>query len=234
MVGILIFMSMMLEKILALKEGGRTKGLLTRFIEDGVKNYVAPGKKGVPRGDLIGFSEAKNKAALLGLTSIERKKQAEIAGVSYDLLLKWRTEDRFIGEVERYAIEFAGIFYQSLEKAVEKFRHVLSIALEEKYPTDLFDDLEFWGFITRDYVVKRVLEGTIKNPEKLLYPAVHCIGIIRKDMRFRSRIERRCILYFIRESREDIATQPEVSKEYLRYLFTMLGAIENWLKEDEC
>lgn len=225
----------------------RAEGLLSRFMDDRLKNYVAPSRKGVPRGEPIGFSEAKHKGVLLSLTSIDLDKQAEMLGVSYGLLRKWRSENRFFGEVERYATEFAGIFYQRFVKAVEKDGSLMVQLMQGHYEyedllqkifaspsdweTNLFDDLEFWGFITRDYVVKRVLEGARKNPGKLLYPAVRCIGVIRKDPRFRRRLERLCISYLILDS-ISILLRPEISEEDQRNELIMLGAIERWLSED--
>ncbi len=236
----------MLKQFIADK-GERAEGILGRFIEDRVKNYVAPGRKGVPRGELIGFSESKYKAGLLSLTSIDLNKQAEKAGVSYGFLRRWRSEDRFLTEVEKYAKEFSDLFYQRFEKGIEK-EGFLNPLLLGRYEiglqkiietssgseTNLFDDLELWGLITRDHVVKRLLEGARKTPGGLfLQAAIYCIEIIRKDMRFRRRLERRCILYFIREIREDIATQPEISEKDRQNEDIMLGTIESWLTKDE-
>lgn len=211
-------------------EDRRIEGPLTEFIGDKIRSYVAHGRKGVPRGDLIEFSEAKHTAALLSLTSIERKIQAQMSGVSYDLLLKWRSEHRFLDEMNRYATAFATIIYKSFADTVETYGSQMTPATSHQYQSELFGDLEEWGFVTREHVVQRVLNGAKNNPERLLFPAIGCIDIIRKDSRYKMRLERRYVLYLI-EDTINFLSRPKMSEEGRRSELTALTAVKRWLGE---
>jgi len=64
----------------------KSKGFLSEFINSSYKRYTEPQKKGVPKGDPIGYTTAKNGAVLLDLTSLSIKEQAEVLHTSYGVL----------------------------------------------------------------------------------------------------------------------------------------------------
>src|SRR5262245_57044071 len=74
----------------------KPKSFLDSFITDQLKAHPEPSREGVPRGDPIGFSQAKHRAYLYSaLSSLSEKEISERAGVSYAGLRKWRTEAEF-------------------------------------------------------------------------------------------------------------------------------------------
>ncbi|MGO9611700.1 MAG: hypothetical protein ACLPX5_01510 [Dissulfurispiraceae bacterium] len=81
--------------------------LLSRFINDKINAYLEPLRLGTPKGDKIGYSLKKYQAMLLCLYNWEKKKVAEIAGVSYGLLRKWRTEEEFKKRLSKNARDFS-------------------------------------------------------------------------------------------------------------------------------
>ena len=93
----------LLSRVLAVKE---QRGLLMKFILYRVHTYQEPTRKGTARGEVIGFSQTKYRATLMGLTNLSVKKTAAIVEVSYGLLLKWRTEDAFRQMIDQHHKEF--------------------------------------------------------------------------------------------------------------------------------
>lgn len=108
--------------------GGQTttlpETLLSEFINRKFLAYQEPQRKGTQRGEPIGLSLNKYHAALLMLYDIKLKDIAKQIRVSYGLLRKWRTEERFWKEFLTLADEFAEVFYLHIEnlnrKAPEK------------------------------------------------------------------------------------------------------------------
>jgi hypothetical protein len=85
---------------------GAPSGVLGRFVSDKLKNYLEPTRAGTPKGEAIGLSRKKFRAALLSLTSVDLLTQAKLIGVSYGVLRKWRTEEALLKEVRRLENEF--------------------------------------------------------------------------------------------------------------------------------
>lgn len=126
--------------------------ILTSFMDDKIKNYIEPTREGTPRGEQIGFSRAKYKAAVLCLTNSPIKKIAEVCDVSYGLLRKWRTEEGFIEQINQLADEFANLFYKEIKS--------ISLSKEPDKPISpkSFRDVESWG----DYILKSIDNNYIK------------------------------------------------------------------------
>ena len=74
--------------------------------------YVEPKKKGTPKGDPVGFSLAKYKATLYAFRdrvlpeNQDLATQAKQLGVSYGVLKKWRSEEKFKEMVSQHEREF--------------------------------------------------------------------------------------------------------------------------------
>src|SRR5438309_760733 len=68
-------------------------------------------RAGTPKGQTLPFARKKTRAALLHLKFQGEfhgfDELARAAGVSYSLLGKWRTEERFKNEVEKYTTTFS-------------------------------------------------------------------------------------------------------------------------------
>lgn len=82
------------------------KTLLEKFIFDKVKSYIEPQRKGIPKGDPIGFSKEKYKVSLYMLYGLKQKELARSLNISYGLLRKWNTEKVFKNAVKEHYIEY--------------------------------------------------------------------------------------------------------------------------------
>jgi len=79
---------------------------LQKFINEKLNSYVEPQRKGTPRGEPIGFSKQKYKATLLLMTNMKQKEIAELIGVSYGFLRRWRTEKKFLEMTKKHCNEY--------------------------------------------------------------------------------------------------------------------------------
>jgi hypothetical protein len=83
--------------------------LLMRFLEERIRRYRPPTRRGTPKGDPIGLSKKKYVAttlALLALSDTDVRQQARMLRVSYGVVRKWRSEDLFWQTVEGHAHAF--------------------------------------------------------------------------------------------------------------------------------
>ncbi len=97
--------------------------LLEKFIQEKLKGYTEPQRKGTPKGQQIGLSRQKYLASLLMLTNIQQKEIADWIGVSFALIRKWNTEQIFKEEVERHSRDFVESllkFLKANEETIQK------------------------------------------------------------------------------------------------------------------
>jgi hypothetical protein len=88
-----------------------TTKLLRKFIDSKLVAYVEPTKEGTPKGEPVGFSLTKYQATLFTLRESlldneDLKAQAKELGISYGLLRKWRSEEKFKDLVSQHEKEF--------------------------------------------------------------------------------------------------------------------------------
>jgi len=81
--------------------------LLDIFLTEKLQTYIEPTRKGTPKGDPVGFSATKYTATLACMKKMPLKKIAAQLNVSYGLLRKWRTEDKFNELIIQHCTEFA-------------------------------------------------------------------------------------------------------------------------------
>jgi len=93
---------------------------LESFINKKIKNYVPPEKKGVPRGEPIGFPREKYYASLLLLHTDSLKDIAKKVNSPYGSLRNWKAEGEFNEMVHRHATEFIKSFRKSIEIRAKK------------------------------------------------------------------------------------------------------------------
>jgi HD-like signal output (HDOD) protein len=86
--------------------------ILEQFIEEKTKSYTEPQRKGVPKGDPIGFSLIKYKATLHMLEEKKMKEVADDIGVSYTVLRRWNTETEFGEMIDKHKKEFVDFFHK--------------------------------------------------------------------------------------------------------------------------
>ncbi len=94
--------------------------LLQRFIQGRIEGYEEPQRRGTPKGDKIGFPLPKYAAAVLSLTNFGQKEIAARVGVSYGVLLKWRTEEAFKHETDTHVRDFVGKLLGYIEEAEKR------------------------------------------------------------------------------------------------------------------
>ena len=114
----------------------RSKTLLGTFIKNKIKNYIPPTREGTPKGKAIGFPLNKVKASLFFLTRLTLKEIAGNAGVSYGVLRKWTTEEKFINLVHKHCSEFVSLNVKNNEDRVIK-----QINLEKQHLKKSFKEI---------------------------------------------------------------------------------------------
>jgi hypothetical protein len=81
--------------------------LLTTFINDKIREYQEPTRKGTPKGEPIGFSKRKFAAALLKISDSPMINFYHQIKVDYQVLRKWNTEEEFQKLANQMALECA-------------------------------------------------------------------------------------------------------------------------------
>ena len=115
--------------------------LLESFIEQKAKAYAEPSRRGMSKGQRIGFSKKKYLATLYMLTADKQITMAMELGISYGLLRKWKTEESFMAMVRKHCREFADIFvkyvlerYEQQENARNEYLNSSQAAVPSSSP----------------------------------------------------------------------------------------------------
>lgn len=103
------------------------------FIEQKTASYIEPERKGTAKGDEIGFSRKKHEAAVYNITKLKIKYLAFIIAISYGLLRKWRTEEKFKEMIKKYSRQFAECFCGYIDKLVEEESEKINKLSDEEY-----------------------------------------------------------------------------------------------------
>ena len=83
------------------------KSIVAQFQDEMLKEHREPERRGVAKGDPIGFSWAKKAAALqVAITQKGKKQIAAELEISYSILRKWETEEPFKALMRYYVGEF--------------------------------------------------------------------------------------------------------------------------------
>lgn len=159
------------------KKGKPVRSLLGDFMDRNLDNYIEPTRKGLQKGEPIGFSYRKYHAALCFLYDYKSKEitgpgpkglrgMGEVIGVSYGLLRKWRTEEPFIKEIKRAEAEFSIIFCQYIcELGLEidlKKKPVVGRNYEIIQSSKKFIDVHIYSPGLKERIVKDIKELIIK------------------------------------------------------------------------
>lgn len=93
---------------------------LYRFVDKTISAYREPERKGIKRGDEIGYSKVKLLAAVLrGTTNWDLKQLASKLGISHFMSRQWAAEDKFKAKAEGYCSEFADILRKGIHARVD-------------------------------------------------------------------------------------------------------------------
>lgn len=79
---------------------------IVTFIRERERNFVEPQRKGVAKGEPIGFSRDKYAASLYRAVGYSLKEIAKFLGISYGTLRNWSMEEEFKDMVETNQKEF--------------------------------------------------------------------------------------------------------------------------------
>lgn len=108
------------NQIQIFRENYKTKKtFLVRFIKTYLDNYIEPERLGTPRDQQRDFPKRKIFIALMGLTTITQKDISNFTNVSFGLVRKWYTEERFKKMVESLCKECAENFVDFAFKMAE-------------------------------------------------------------------------------------------------------------------
>ncbi len=94
--------------------------LLTTFIENKIKDYQEPTRKGTPKGEPIGFSKKKFAAALNLISNVYLYTFGDDLEVDYQVLRKWNTEEKFKQLTEQMSLECADYIAAWIKDKVDK------------------------------------------------------------------------------------------------------------------
>lgn len=162
-------------------------GILGAFIEAKLRGYVEPERAGTPKGEPIGMSRKKYHAALLGLTSVDLRKQAKQIGVSYGVLRKWRTEEAFDLCIDQLTDEFIkGPFLDLADAALvlvvdpdAKAQAGTGLSADEAASISTqrllgLDDASLYSSFLVDYIHERWLDAAVAAAKagKDIYPVL--------------------------------------------------------------
>lgn len=95
--------------------------MINDFIKSELERYEEPERRGVPKGDPIGFGKKKIHAAILtGITNRDLKSDAEEVGISYTQIRVWRSQSDYKMKEREFQEKFINTFVQSFNYCMEK------------------------------------------------------------------------------------------------------------------
>jgi len=139
--------------------------LLGKFIRSKFDKYREPERKGIPRGEKIGFSKKKFYASLLMLLNYKQSKIADKVGISHSLLRKWNTEKEFKEQVDKNCYEFIDFIYSTIDIYVIRILEGSSAEDLDKMISKLYFDFSdgfVYGFKLRNGI-RKMIEDTINE-----------------------------------------------------------------------
>jgi hypothetical protein len=153
------------------------QGPLESFIKDKVQRYNAPIRQGTPRGNPIGLSEKKFAATLMMLTAFSLKEMSKMAGVSYGLLRKWRTEIAFKRKTEENCREFVRLLmdelktkYDAWKKEFSEYKKEPSSGFDgrgiERYWNSIEAEAKYYSPMLEKAIIDALLMLDWREPEK--------------------------------------------------------------------
>jgi len=197
---------------------------LQKFINEKLNSYVEPQRKGIPRGEPIGFSKQKYKATLLLMTNRKQKEIAELIGVSYGFLRRWRTEKKFLEMTKKHCNEYR-------ERVIAYFRDKNDSS--SIIPEHAFNDYSSYGKMALGAFGSWIMENKDKiendDPDTIL-----------ATLNFKKYILGRSNLEKPEQNKDMIETmvgqiykfinEKALSGEYKEYISTRLEIIKNSLE----
>jgi hypothetical protein len=104
----------------------RVTNLLRNFIKDRMHAYQEPTREGTARGEAVGFSRDKYRAALLSaLTGLSQKSIADELGISYGVIRKWHVESDFKDLTSSNLREFNLFFWARIRENANELQQIL-------------------------------------------------------------------------------------------------------------
>jgi len=129
---------------------------LQDFIDQKLRIYVEPARKGTARGERIGFSGAKYHASLLSALSFSKETDiAKKLDISYGVIRQWNIDDEFLKTMQRHVADFGTDFVEQISQLADRVgqtymhpsRPSRNDLLNPKYPLNRYDcvDASLYG-----------------------------------------------------------------------------------------
>lgn len=142
--------------------------LLSEFIKKKEKLYIIPQRKGMAKGEPIGFSKAKYEASLRFLYRNKLKDIATTFNISYGVLRRWAIEESFTQAVQETREDFAGHFVNILKQKLNSWyqdtHEVYSISPQREIfliPSPQIDIAVFADYEKYDALLRQITENKI-------------------------------------------------------------------------
>lgn len=145
---------------------------LASWIERRLEVYEEKSRKGIPRGQPHGIPRHKYHAALLHLVdqgTLGLREIAKEAEVSYGLLLKWRTEERFKQLIQKAVAEYSSsvaseaIYGDDVTLNAEAYERFLTEEMLDYSPDVVGKIVEELGAVTGQYREKVKSSGSTQT-----------------------------------------------------------------------
>jgi hypothetical protein len=108
--------------------------IVSKFFSERIANYRPPIRKGLKRGEKIGFPLAKERAVLYAMIGHPQKDISETLKISFSLVRHWCCERQFKRRVDEYSAEIVKRFLLLLEEFEKTYSP--KILTDLKVPSD--------------------------------------------------------------------------------------------------
>jgi len=197
---------------------------LQKFINEKLNSYVEPQRKGTPRGEPIGFSKQKYKATLLLMTNMKQKEIAELIGVSYGFLRRWRTEKKFLEMTKKHCNEY-------LEMAMAYFNDIDNSG--SFIPEHAFNDYSSYGKMALGALSSWIMENKDKienNDPDTIRATLNFNKYILGRSRLKNPIQNKEMIETMVGQIYKFINEKPLSGEDKEYISTRLEIIKNSLE----
>jgi hypothetical protein len=197
---------------------------LEKFINEKLNNYVEPQRKGTPRGEPIGFSKQKYQATLLLMADMKQQDIAELIGVSYGLLRRWRTEKKFLEMTKKHCNEY-------LEMAMAYFNDIDNSG--SFIPEHAFNDYSSYGKMALGALSSWIMENKDKidnDDPDTIRATLNFNKYILGRSRLKNPIQNKEIIEIMVGQIYKFINEKPLSGEDKEYISTRLEIIKNSLE----
>lgn len=152
--------------------------LLKSYIDETIKHYQEPERRGVQKGKEIGPFRGRFEAALYSMYKYEKKEIAEISKITYPFMRKLWVDDNFIKLrevlIDQFVISYLFFYLESgvITKVGKTTRDLYPLSIElafgdaDTYSLDL--KIRIFNFLL-DFMKEDKYFMWVESPERLIY-----------------------------------------------------------------